>query len=158
MVFGIVQCVRLTTDLRLVVATLKLHVTSRKPPRCNHTVFHLEKLKDLAYGQKYVVTVSNWFEVLDTREDRVELWNTFKHGALLVAKECIREHPKSCSSFAPVETLNSIEESRAPRLAGNRYQYKALSHRTRALLRRDKDRHVRGFSEDFGCHLNFNGL
>ena len=33
------------TDHRL-VATSKPHVKSRKPPRCDHTVFHLEKLKD----------------------------------------------------------------------------------------------------------------
>ena len=72
MVFGIVQCVRLTTDLRLVVATLKLHVTSRKPPRCNHTVFHLEKLKDLICALEYAVTVYNRFGVLNTLEDCVD--------------------------------------------------------------------------------------
>ncbi|KAG0718623.1 Transient receptor potential channel pyrexia [Chionoecetes opilio] len=35
------------TDHRLVVATLKLHVKSRRISRGNRTVFHLEKLKDL---------------------------------------------------------------------------------------------------------------
>ena len=34
------------TDHRLVVATLKFHVKSRKISRCDHNVFHLEKVKD----------------------------------------------------------------------------------------------------------------
>ncbi|XP_045124384.1 uncharacterized protein LOC123512207 [Portunus trituberculatus] len=58
---------------RWLVATLKLHVKSRKPPRCDHTVFHPERLKDLKCAQEYVVTVSNRFGVLDTLENPVEL-------------------------------------------------------------------------------------
>ena len=77
------------TDHRLVVATLKLHIKSRKPSRCGHTVFHLEKLKDLTCAQEYTVTVSNWFGVLDTLEDPEELWDTFKRETLEAAKECI---------------------------------------------------------------------
>ena len=52
------------------------------------------------------------------------------------------------SSFTSVETLDSIEESRAARLAGDNDQYRALSRRTRTLLRRDKERYVRGLAED----------
>ena len=33
-----------------------------------------------------------------------------------------------------------------------------LSRRTRALLRRDKERYVRGLAEDVECHLNANDL
>ena len=58
-----------------------------------------------------------------------------------------------------METLESIEESRAARLAGNHdHQYRALSRRTGALLRRDKERYVRGLAEDVVCHLNANDL
>ena len=57
-----------------------------------------------------------------------------------------------------METLESIEESRAARLAGNHDQYRALSRRTRTLLRRDKKRYVRGLAEDIECHLNANDL
>lgn len=49
-------------DHRL-VATFKLHIKSRIP-RCNHTVFHYEKLKDWVCAHKYAVTVSNHFNVL----------------------------------------------------------------------------------------------
>ena len=146
------------TDHRLVVATLKLHVKSRRIPRCNHTVFHLEKLKDLTCAHEYAVTVSNRFEVLDTLEDPVELWDTFKRETLEAARGCIGERPRSRGGFASAETLDSIEESRAARLAGNRDQYRALSRRTRTLLRRDKERYVRSLAEDVEGHLNANDL
>ena len=145
------------TDHRLVVASLKLHIKSRKPPRRNHTVFHLEKLKDLTCAQEYAVTVSNRFGVLDTLNPE-ELWDTFIRETLEAAKECIRERPRSRSGFTSGETLESIEESRAARLAGDHGQYRALSRRIRTLLRRDQERNVRGLAEDVKCHLNANDL
>ncbi len=50
--------------------------------------------------------------------------------------------------MASEETLRAIEESRAGRLTENRGHYKTLSRRTRALLRRDKERYVRALAED----------
>ena len=115
------------TDHRLVVALLKLHIKSRKPPRRNHTVFHLEKLKDLKCAQDYAVTVTNRFGVLNTLENPEELWDSFKRETLEAAKECIGEHPRSRSGFTSVETLESIKESRAARLAGDHDQYKTVT-------------------------------
>lgn len=46
------------------------------------------------------------------------------------------------------ETHYHIEKGCAARLAGNRDQYKALSHTIRGLLWRDKKRYVRSFAED----------
>ena len=74
-----------------VVATLKLCVKSRKPPRCDHTVFQLKKLKELTYAQEYAVTVSDWFGALDTLEDPEELWETFKCETLEGTNECTGE-------------------------------------------------------------------
>ena len=74
------------TEHRLVVTTLKLHVKSRKILRCDHNVFHLERLKDLTYAHEYAVIVSNWFEVLDALEEPVELWDTFKRETLEAAR------------------------------------------------------------------------
>ena len=68
----------------------------------------------------------------DTLEDPVELWDTSKCDTLEAAKECVVEHPRSWSGFASVETMDSIKESCAARLAGNHKQY-----RNRALLRKD---------------------
>ena len=131
----------IATDHRLLVALLKLHVKSRKPPRCNHTMFHLEKLKDLTCAQEYAVTVSNRFRALDTLQNPEELWYTFKRETFETAKKCIGEGPRSLSGFTLVDTLESIEESRTARLAGDHNQYRALSHRTRTPMRRDKERY-----------------
>ena len=57
-----------------------------------------------------------------------------------------------------METLESIEESRAARLAGNQDQYRALLRRTRTLLSRDKEWYVRALAEDVGCHLSAKDL
>ena len=86
-------------DHRLVAASLKLHVKTRKPPRCNHTVFHLEKLKDLTCAQQYAVTVSNRFGALDILEDPEKLSDSFKREALEAAKESIGERPRSRSGL-----------------------------------------------------------
>ena len=146
------------TDHRLVVATLRLHIKSRKISRCHQTVFHLEKLKDLTCAHEYAVTVSNRFSVLDALEDPVELWDTFKRESLEAAKECIGERPRSRSGFVSRETMENIEKSRAARLAGDRDQHRALSRRTRTLLRRDKERYVRSLAEEVEGHLNINDL
>ena len=66
--------------------------------------------------------------------------------------------PRSRSVFTSVETLESIEEIHVARLAGNHDQYIALSRTTRILQRRDKERYVRGLSQDVSCHLNTNDL
>ncbi|KAG0722413.1 hypothetical protein GWK47_006041 [Chionoecetes opilio] len=146
------------TDHRLVVATLKLHVKSRRISRGNHTVFHLEKLKDLTCAHEYAVAVSNRFDVLGALGDPVELWDTFKRETLQAAKECIGERPRSRRGFVSTETLEKIEESHAARLAGNWDQHRALSRRTRTLLGRDKERYVRSLAEDVEGHLNANDL
>ena len=99
-------------------------------------------------AQQYAVTVSNRFEALDTFEDPEELWGTFKRETLEAASECIGERPRSRSGFTSVETLESIEESRSARPAGDHDHYRALSSRTRILLRRNKERYVRGLAED----------
>ena len=58
-------------------------------PRCHHTVFHFEKLKDLTCAQEYAVTVSSRFGTLDILEDPEELWDTFKRETLEAASECL---------------------------------------------------------------------
>ncbi|KAG0720902.1 Transposon TX1 uncharacterized protein [Chionoecetes opilio] len=95
--------------------------------------------------------------VLDTSEgnspDKDEEDYVFK-----AAKECIGERPRSRRGFVSTETLEKIEVSRAARLAGNRDQHRALSRRTRTLLRRDKEKYVRSLAEGVEGHLNANDL
>ena len=146
------------TDHRLVVATLRIHIRSKKIPRCNFPRLHLEKLRDPTCAHEYAVAVSNRFGVLDALEDPEELWDTFKRETLKAAEVCIGHRPRSRSGIASEETLMAIEESRAARLAGNRDQYRVLAQRTRTLLRRDKERHVRELAEDVEGCLNANNL
>ena len=124
------------SSLRPITGLLLLHSSFISSPESFQeatTLFHLEKLKDLTCAQEYAVTVSNWFGVLDTLEDPEELWDTFNRETLEAAKECIGERPRSQSGFTSVKTLESIEERRAARLAGDHDQYRALSRRTRTF-------------------------
>ena len=100
------------------------------------------------------MTISNRFEVLDALEDPVELWDTFKCETLEALRGCVGGRPRSRDDFKSAETLDSIEKSRAARLAGSRDQYRALSHRTRTLLRRENEKYVRSVAEDVEGHLN----
>ena len=98
------------------------------------------------------MAVSNRFGVLDTLEDPEEMWNTFKRETLKVTEECVGERPRSRSGVASEDTLRNIEESRAARLVGDLDQYRTSARRTRALLRRDKERYVRELAENVeGC-------
>lgn len=146
------------TDHRLVVATLRIHIRSKKIPRCNSPRLHLEKLRDPVCAQEYAVTVSNRFGVLGALEDPGELWDAFKRETLKAAEECVGQRPRSRSGVASEETLTTIEESRAARLAGNHDQYRTLVRRTRALLRRDKERYVRDLAEEVEGCLSANNL
>ena len=57
---------------------------------CNHTEFHIEKLKDLTCIQEYVVTVSNPFGIFETLEDLVELCDTLCMKLLRLLKNALR--------------------------------------------------------------------
>ena len=72
------------------------------------------------------VTVSSRFEALNTLEDPEELWDTLKRETLEAAKECIGKRPRARSGFTSLETLESIEESRAARHAGDNVQYNVM--------------------------------
>lgn len=146
------------TDHRLVVATLRIHVRSKKMSRCRNTTFHLDKLREPTCAQEYAVAVSNRFEALSSLEDPEELWGAFKRGTLEATEECVGKRPRSRSGITSGETLETIEASRAARLAGKTDLYRTLSRRTRALLRRDKERHVRELVEDVEGCLNANNL
>ncbi len=111
------------TDHRLVVAKLRIHVRSKKVPRCNFPRFHLEKLRDPACAHEYVVAVSNRFGVLDTLEDPKEMWNAFTRETLEATEECVGERQRSSSGVALEETLQNIEEISSARLGGNLDQY-----------------------------------
>ena len=133
------------TDHSLVVATLKLHVKSKWISKCNHYVFHLEKLKDLKCSHEYAVTFLNWFEFSNPL--RIQ----YNCGILLNVKlsrlkgvhwETSEVTERRCFGGGAGQNREEL----LCRMAGNREQYRALSRRTRALLRRDKEQDVRRMS------------
>ena len=63
----------------------------------------------------------------------------------VAARGCVEVCPRSQDGFALAKTLDSIEKSRAAKLAGSRDQYRALCRRTRTLLRKE---YVRSLAED----------
>ena len=146
------------TDHRLVVATLELRLKSRRISRCHQPGFHLEKLRDEECAREYAVAVSNRFEALGALEDPVELWDAFKRETLSAAEDCLGARPRSRRSFITGEMLNIVEESRAARLAGNLRQHRNLTRSAKALLRRDKERYVRGIAEQVEGHFRANDL
>lgn len=114
----------LMTDHRLISATLTLHIRSQSLSSCHTLVFHLNRLKDLQCAEEFAVTISSWFEVFDTMDDSVKLWDTFKHVTFQAAKDCIEELPQFRGRFALVEMLECVKESCTARLAGNCDQHK----------------------------------
>ena len=147
-----------STDHRLVVATLKLKLKSCSIPRCYSPGFHLERLRDENCATEFAVAVSNRFEVLDSLEDPVELWENFKREALSAAHECIGVKPRSRRGFLSEETLGLVEESRAARMGRNRGLHRVLSRRTKASLRMDKERYVSAIAEEVEECFNANDL
>ena len=121
-------------------------------------MLHLDRLRERQCAEEFAMACSNRFEVLGRMDDAVEMWDTFRDEALEAAKDCIGERPRSRSGFASGETLESIEESRTARLAGDRSRYRDLARRTRALLRRDKERYVRDLAGQVEGNLNVNDL
>ena len=146
------------TDHRLVVATLGLRLKTQRVSRCTLPRYNLDALKDETRVQEYAVAVSNRFEVLSGLEDPVELWDAFKRETLSAVEEHVGVQPKSRNGFASPETVETIGRSRAARLAGNRDQYRTLSRKTRACLRRDKERYVRGIAEEVEENFIVNDL
>lgn len=50
-------------------------------------------------------------------------------------------------------TLEHTDERRVPRLAGNQGRYRATSPKTRALVRKGKERHVKSLTENVASHI-----
>lgn len=69
------------------------------------------------------------------------------------ALECAEVEGRLCLGDA-----NEYKKSIAGRLAGNSYQYRALSRRIRTLLGRNKDKYPRSLVEDAVGPLNANDL
>ena len=100
----------LNTDYRLVVATLKLHLKSRRmvpsQPRLD-----VGKLKDERVAEEFANRLSRDFGGLGALGGPEELWSAFKTTVLDVAGGCLGTHQRAKKNFVSQGTLDTIDQS-----------------------------------------------
>ena len=131
----------LNNDHRLVVATLKLHLKSRRivpsQPRLD-----VGKLKDERVAEEFANRLSGDLGGLDALGGPEELWSAFKTTNLDVAGECFGTHRRAKKNFVSQGTLNTIDQSQRARLNGRAELFRELWHKTLRVLKADKGAEV----------------
>ena len=130
----------LNTDHRLVVATLKLHLKSRRmvPSQLRLDV---GKLKDGRLAEEFPNGLSRDFGGLCFSGDPKELCNAFKTIILDVASGCLGTHHQA-KNFVSQGTLDTINRSRRARLDGRAELFRELRCKIVCSLRVDKEAYV----------------
>ena len=132
----------LNTDHRLVVATLKLQLKSRRmipsQPRLD-----ICKLKDEREAEEFENRLSGELGVLGALGDPEELWSAFKTTVLDVAGRCPGTHLRVKNNFVSQRTLDTIDQSHRARLNGRAELFRELRRKTVCVLRVVKES-VRG--------------
>ena len=119
----------LNTDHRLVVATLKLQLKSRRmvpsQPRLD-----VGKLKDESVAEEFANRLSRDLRSLCALGGPEELWSAFKTTVLDVAGGCLGTHRRAKKNFVSQGTLDTIDQSRRARLNGRAELFRELRHKT----------------------------
>jgi len=101
----------LNTDHRLVVATLKLQLKSRRmvpsQPRMD-----VGKLNDERGAEEFANKLSGNLGGLGALGNPKELWSAFKTTVLHVAGGCLGVHQRAKKNFVSQGTLDTIDQSR----------------------------------------------
>ena len=105
------------TDHRIVEATLKLHLKSRRmvpsQPRLD-----VGKLKDERVAEEFANKLSGDLGGLGALRGPEELWSAFKTTILDIAGGCLGTHRRVTNNFVSQGTLDTIEQSGRARLNG----------------------------------------
>ena len=105
----------LNTDHRIVVATLKLQLKSRRmvlsQPRLD-----VGKLKDERVAEEFANKLSGDLGGLGALGNPEELWSAFKTTVLDVASGSLGTHRRAKQNFVSQGTLDTIDQSRRARL------------------------------------------
>ena len=141
----------LNTDHRLVVATLKLQLISRRmvPSQLR---LHVEKFKDERVAE-FVNRLSGDLRGRGVLGNPEELWSAFKTTVLNVAGGCLGTHRRAKKNFVSQGTLDTIDQSRMARLNGRADLFRELRHKTVRSLRVDKEADMRGICEVVEHHM-----
>ena len=142
----------LNTDHRLVVATPKLHLKSRRmvpsQPRLD-----VGKLKNKRVDEELANRLSGDFGGLRALGDPEKLWSAFKTTVFDVTGECLGTHHRAKKNFFSQGTLDTINQSHRPRLNGRAELFRELRHKTVHALRVEKEAYVQGICEGVEHHL-----
>ena len=142
----------LNTDHRLVVATLKLQLKSRRmvpsQPRLD-----VGKLKEERVAEEFANRLSLDLGVLCVSGGPEELWSAFKTTILDVAGRCLGTHQRVKKNFVSQATLDTIDHSRRARLNGRAELFRELRHKIVRAQTVDKEDYVRGICEGVVHHL-----
>ena len=141
------------TDHRLLVATLKIRLKSRKMAPSNRVRLDVRRLRDESVAQQYKRELAGSLGEPKDSDDPEKLWTDFKTKVLEVSESCLRDISGTSKSFLTKETLNTIEESRRARLERRTGQYRELKREAVRAVRRDKEAQVRGVCETADSHF-----
>ena len=79
------------TDHRLLVATLKIRLKSRKMAPSNRVRLDVRRLRDESVAQEYERELAESLGQLNDSDDPEKLWSDFKTKVLKVSKICLRD-------------------------------------------------------------------
>ena len=128
------------TDHRLLVATLKIRLKSRKMAPSNRVRLDVRRLRDESVAQQYKRELAGSLGEPKDSDDPEKLWTDFKTKVLEVSESCLRDISGTSKSFLTKETLNTIEESRRARLERRTGQYRELKREAVRAVKSDKRR------------------
>ena len=131
----------LNTDHRLVVATVKLNLQSRRmvPSQLRLDV---GKLKEYRVSEGIANKQSGDLGGLGALGGPEELWSAFKTTVLYVAGGCLGTHSRAKKNFVSQGTLDTIDQSRRFRLNGRAELFRELRRKTVRALWVDKEAYV----------------
>ena len=141
----------LNTDHRLLVATLRLRLKSRRMapsmPRLD-----VSRLRDEVVANDFAHELGVRLGGLPARGDPGEMWNFFRDTTLSVARERLGVRRRARKGFVSEDTLRLIDKSREARLGGS-LEARKLRRLALRSLRADKEAHVRSVCGRIEGHL-----
>ena len=141
----------LNTDHRLLVATLRVRLKSRRlapsKPRLD-----VSRLQDAAVANEFACELRDRLGGLPAREGPGVMWSFFRDTTLSVATERLGVRRVTRSGFVSEGTLRLIDKSRVARLDGDPEARKLRRLAVRSL-RADKEAHVRSVCERIEGHF-----
>ena len=140
------------TDHRLLVATLKIRLRSRKLAPSNRVRLDVDRLRDESVAQEYKRDLAESLDEHEESDDPKKLWTDFKTKVQKMSESYLRDTSGTSKSFLSKETLYTIAERRRVRLEGRTGQYRELKLEAVRAVRRDKEAQIRGVCETVESH------